>query len=158
MTPAQADFVDSAPLRIDTVLSLRQAPDEVWDVLVDTEHLPEWFRSCSAARVTSEAPHGVGSTRWVNVDMFKVNHRIIVSEKPKQWGFTTLDANLPVADTVVELVTLDPDGNGTKLTYSFAIALKPWLRPLTSVFRWRFTQLFESSLAGLQPYLDEVAE
>lgn len=157
MTPAKTEYVDTAPLRIDTVLALAQSPDKVWEVLVDSERWPEWFRSCNAARVTSEPPHGVGSTRWVHVDLFKVNHRIIEWDFPRRWGFTSLDANIPVADTVVELVTLEPDGDGTLLTYSFAATLKPWLRPLTPVFRWKFTKLFESSIDGLQPYLDQHA-
>jgi len=156
MTPAEAEFVDGAPLRIDTVLSLNQPPEQVWEVLVDTERWPEWFGSCKAARSTSDPPDGLGSTRWVHVDLFKVNERIIVWDAPRSWGFTILDANLPVADTVVELVKLEPVADGTQLTYTFAIALKPWFRPLTRVFKWKFGRLFETSLIGLQPHLDQL--
>lgn len=156
MTPAEADFVDRAPLRIDTVVLLKQTPEQVWEVLVDTERWPEWFGSCKAARATSVPPDGVGATRWVHVDLFKVNERIIVWDEAQRWGFTILDANLPVADTVVELVMLEPVADGTRLTYTSAIALKPWLRPLTPVFRWKFRRLFETSLVGLQPHLDQL--
>jgi uncharacterized protein YndB with AHSA1/START domain len=154
MTPAGVDFIDRAPLRVDTVVLLKQTPQQVWDVLVDTERWPDWFRSCTAARATSDPPDGVGSTRWIHVELFKVNERIIVWDEAKRWGFTLLDANLPVADTIVELATLEPIADGTRLTYTFAIAPKPWLRPLKSVMRWKFHRMFGSSLAGLQPYLD----
>jgi hypothetical protein len=97
----------------------------------------------------------VGSTRWVHVDLFKVNERFLVWDEGERWAFTILDANLPLADTVVELVQLSPDGNGTRLVYTFSVALKPWLRPLTTIFRWKFTRMFRSSLAGLGPYLDQ---
>ncbi len=156
MTPGEVDFIETAALRIDTELRLRQPPQLVWDVLVDNERWPEWFTNCKAARTTSEPPHGVGSTRWVQVDLFKVNERFIAWDEPRRWGFTLLDANLPVAETVVELVELEPDGDGTRLTYRFAGALKPWLRPLGPVFRWQFTRLFRKSLAGLQPHLDRL--
>ncbi len=155
MTPGELDFVERAPLRVVTEVSLRHSPRQVWEVLVDNERWPEWFRACKAARTTSATRHGVGSTRWVHVDLFKVNERFIVWDEGERWGFTIVDANLPLADTVVELVQLSPDGDGTRLVYTFSIALKPWLRPLTGVFRWKFTNMFRSSLAGLGPYLDQ---
>ncbi|MDJ0768950.1 MAG: SRPBCC family protein [Ilumatobacter sp.] len=154
MTQADVDFVDRAPLVITTELSLRQPPQAVWDVLTDNESWPDWFRSCKACRTTSEARTGVGSTRWIHVDLFKVNERIIAWDEPHRWGFTLVDANVPIAETVVELAELTPDGNGTKIVYRFAVELKPWMRPLRPVMRWRFERLFASSLAGLQPYLD----
>jgi uncharacterized protein YndB with AHSA1/START domain len=156
MTPAGIEFADDAPLKVETVLSLRQSPQQVWDVLVDNEGWPRWFRSCKAAHTTSEPGVGVGSTRWAHVDQFKVNHRFVVWDEPRQLGFTNLDANLPIADTVVELITLEGAADGTQLTYTFAVALKRWLRPLTPVFRWQFTRLFRRSLDGLQPHLDSI--
>ncbi len=158
MTPAGAEFIDEARLRIETRLPLAQPPQQVWDVLVDNEGWPSWFRSCKAARTTSDPPHGVGTTRWAHVDIFKVNERIIAWDEPTRWGFTILDANLPVADTIVEILQLEPDGGGTQLTYTFAVNLKPWCRPLTPVFKWKFERLFRSSLAGLQPHLNSLAD
>lgn len=154
MTPGGLDFIERAPLRVVTEVSLRHSPQQVWDVLVDTERWPEWFRACRAARTTSEGAPGVGSTRWVHIDLFKVNERFIVWDEPERWGFTLLDGNLPLADTVVELARLEPAGDGTRLVYTFSIALKPWFRPLTSILRWKFSSMFSSSLAGLEPYLD----
>ncbi len=154
MTPGGLDFVDRAPLRVVTEVSLRQPPQQVWDVLVDNERWPEWFSACAAARTTSDVATGVGSTRWVHVDIFEANERFIVWEEPEQWGFTLLDANLPLADTVVELARLTPDGAGTRLTYTFAVAPKPWFRPLTPIFRRQFSGMFRTSLVGLQPSLD----
>lgn len=156
MTQAGPEFADTAPLRIDTEITLRHTPQQVWDVLTDNERWPEWFKSCKAARTTSDDPAGIGSTRWVHVDQFKVNERFIAWDEPRQWGFTIVDANMPIADTVVELVTLEPADDGTRLTYTFAGALKPWLRPLTPLFRWQFPRLFSSSLEGLQPHLDDL--
>ena len=155
MTPAEADFIDKAPLRIDTKVLLTHSPEEVWQVLIDTERWPDWFGACKAAHATSSPPDGVGATRWVHVDLFKVNHRIIAWDEARRYGFTSLDANLPVAETVVEIVTLEPTPDGTQLTYTFTAALKPWTKPLTPVLRSKFTRLFATSLAGLQPYLDD---
>ncbi len=157
MTPAGVEFVETAPFRIRTTLRLTHPPQAVWDVLADNEGWPEWFVSCKAARTTSETPDGVGSTRWVHVDQFKVNERFIAWDEPERWGFTIIDANMPLAETVVELVHLHPDGDGTSLTYDFTARLRGWARPLTPILKWRFTRMFSKSLAGLQPRLDELA-
>lgn len=154
MTPAGVEFVETAPFKIRTTLRLAHPPQAVWNVLADNERWPEWFVSCKAARSTSEPPHGVGSTRWVQVDQFKVDERFIAWDEPERWGFTLIDANVPLAETVVELVTLQPDGDGTSLTHDFAAELKPWAKPLAPILRWRFTRMFAKSLAGLQPHLD----
>jgi uncharacterized protein YndB with AHSA1/START domain len=155
MTPAEADFIDRAPLRIDTEVSLTHSPEEVWQVLIDTERWPEWFRALKSARATSNPADGVGATRWVHVDLFKVNHRIIAWDEARRWGVTSLDANIPIAETVVEVATLVPTPGGTQLTYTFSAALKPWAKPLTPVLKSKFTRLFATSLAGLQPYMDD---
>ena len=154
LTPAGVDFVDDAPLTVETVLTLRQPPQRVWDVLADNDSWPNWFTSCKSARTTSEPGVGVGATRSMHVDLFKVDERFIVWDEPRKWAFTIVEANMPIADTVVEVASLEAHDGGTRLTYTFAGALKPWLRPLTPVFRWRFERLFRKSLAGLQPYLD----
>jgi hypothetical protein len=154
MKPAGIDFVETAGVRIGSRCVGVALAQRVWDALVDTERWPEWFRGFKAARNTSETFDGVGSSRWVHVDMFKGNERFIVWDEPRQWGFTGLDANLPFFESVVEVATLKPKPTGTTLSWTFAVTLKPWARPLTPLLKWQFSRLLPAGLAGLDPYLD----
>jgi uncharacterized protein YndB with AHSA1/START domain len=82
LTPRDIDFVEQAPVRITTNVELSATPEEVWAVLTDNERWPEWFPAAKACTTTSDPAEGVGSTRWVHFDLFKVNERFIVWDNP----------------------------------------------------------------------------
>ncbi|MFZ1866167.1 MAG: SRPBCC family protein, partial [Polyangiales bacterium] len=71
LTPRNTDFVDTAPIRITTVVTAKATPEEVWAVMADNERWPEWFNAAKSCRTTSDVSGGVGSTRWIHVDLFK---------------------------------------------------------------------------------------
>lgn len=157
MVEAGLDFIEGAPITIENQLTLRQPPSAVWDVIIDNENWKTWFTACKQSYTTTEQKTGVGSARFLQVDLFKVTEKIIVWDEHERWGFTIPEANLPIAKSVVELITLRPDGEGTHLDYMFAIELRPWMKPFAKVFEWNMRRIFDRSLPGLQPYLDRVA-
>ena len=157
LVPRDLDFADTAPLRVFTVVTVTGTADEVWAVLVDNPRWPEWFADAKACRSTSEPPPGVGSTRWIHVDLFKVNELFIAWEPPTLWAFTIRDANLPGFHSVVERAELEAlDGGRVRITYTMAVELKVWMRPLTPILRWKFRRLFARSLAGMDTQLAKV--
>ena len=151
MTPRNTDFVDTAPIRITTVVTAKGAPKEVWAVMADNERWPEWFNAAKSCRTTSDVSGGVGSTRWIHVDLFKVNERFIAWDPPRRWAFTILDVNLPGVVSVVEHALIEPVGTGeTRVTYVMASEVAPYLRPLVPILRWRLTGMFKKGLAGIE--------
>ena len=121
LTPRDTDFIDSASIRLTTVATVNATPAEVWAVLTDNERWPEWFPAAKECRTTSAEAQGVGSTRWIHFDLFKVNERFVAWEPPRRWAFTILDANLPGLVSVVEQALIEPAGDGkTVLTYVLA--------------------------------------
>jgi len=151
LTPRNTDFVDTAPIRITTVVTAKATPEEVWAVMADNERWPEWFNAAKSCRTTSDVSGGVGSTRWIHVDLFKVNERFIAWDPPRRWAFTILDVNLPGVVSVVEHALIEPVGTGeTRVTYVMASEVAPYLRPLVPILRWRLTGMFKKGLAGIE--------
>ena len=58
------DFIDSAPFRFVSAVDLAITPEQVLD---DAETWPQWATAITKLTWTSHQPHGVGTTR--NVDM-----------------------------------------------------------------------------------------
>lgn len=151
LTPRDTDFIDAASTRITTIATVNGTPEEVWAVLVDNERWPDWFAAAKECRTTSDRAQGVGATRWIHVDLFKVNEQFIAWDPPHRWAFTILDANLPGIISVVEQARLDAIGNDqTRVTYVMGADVAPYLRPLVPLLRWRLTGMFEKGLAGIE--------
>jgi uncharacterized protein YndB with AHSA1/START domain len=151
LTPREVDFVDTAPIQITTNVTVNGTPEEVWAVLIDNERWPEWFSAAKECRTTSDEPQGVGSTRWIHVDLFKVNERFVAWDPPHRWAFTILDLNLPGVISVVERALIKPTGEGkTEVSYTMASEVAPYLRPLVPLLRWRLSAMFAKGLAGIE--------
>jgi len=151
LTPRDADFIDSASTRIITRVEVNATPDEAWQVITNNERWPEWFPAAKACRTTSSQAEGVGATRWIHFDLFKVNERFVAWDRPHRWAFTILDANLPGAVSVVEQALTEPlAGDRTAVTYVYAADWAPWARPMIPILRRRLARLFKKGLAGIQ--------
>ena len=151
LTPRDTDFVDSASTRIVTRVEVEASPDEVWQVIANSERWPEWFPATKACRTTSPQVEAIGATRWIHFDLFKVNERFVAWDRPRRWAFTILDANVPGAVSVVEqALTERAEGGKTALTYVYAADWAPWARGMVPILRRRLARLFSEGLAGIQ--------
>jgi uncharacterized protein YndB with AHSA1/START domain len=154
-----ADFVDSAPIRITTTVNVNATAEEVWAVLADNERWCDWFPAMKQCRTTSDEAGGVGSTRFVHIDLFKVHERFIAWDPPHRWAFTILDANFPGIISVVEHALIEPALDGkTRVTYVMASEVAPYTRPLGPALRWRLTGLFKKGLAGIENQVTRLRE
>ena len=61
------EFIDSAPFRFVSTVDLPITPEQVWEVLDDAESWPHWATVITKVTWTSPEPHGVGTTRVVNM-------------------------------------------------------------------------------------------
>lgn len=150
ITPQDPGFIETASEVITTEVIVAASPEEVWAVLTDNERWPEWFPAAKACRTTSEQSGGVGSTRWIHFDLFKVDERFVAWEPPRVWAFTITKLNRPGVVSVVERATLEPLGDArTRLTYVVAADVAAYMRPLVPLLRWRLGSLFRKGLAGI---------
>jgi uncharacterized protein YndB with AHSA1/START domain len=150
LVPRDADFIETAAELITTEVTVAGTPEEVWAVLIDNERWPEWFPAAKSCHTTSDQIGGVGSTRWIHVDLFKVNQRFVGWDPPHRWAQTNVDANLPGIVSVVEQAIVDPVGDHeTRVTYTLGADFAPYMRPIVPVLRWRLGSLLKKGLAGI---------
>lgn len=147
-------FTATAPLRATSVREIAAAPDRVFDALADAASWATWFPGLEAARWTSSAPYGVGSTREVKVGPLRVEEQFIVWEPGERFGFTFTATNLPGTRAGVELVELLPVGaDRTRVSYTMALepvgVPGPVGKPLAPVLRAAIGR----GLAGLDHHL-----
>ncbi len=150
VTPA---FYETAPLRFGASRVIPAQPEEVFAALADTESWPSWFRTITKAEWTSAAPHGVGSTRRVHLGPIKIDEQFIVWEPGKAWGFTFKHTTIPVAKAGAERVDLEPEGTGTRVTYTLFVDPLPGLGGVTKVLKRGIDKGFADGLKGLEKHL-----
>lgn len=149
--PVGIDFIDRARVVARAEVTVGASPSQVWQVLNETERWSEWFDGMKIARVTSAEWNGVGSTRFVKIGPLGVDEKMIVWEPDTKWGFCATQLSLTgwIAKRLLEVVDIEPDGTGSKLTYTVAFDPVPWLIPLGGVLRKRLASTWKASLARI---------
>jgi carbon monoxide dehydrogenase subunit G len=61
------DFIDSAPYRFVSTVDLAVTSEQVFEILDDAESWPQWATAITKVTWTSPQPHGVGTTRTVDM-------------------------------------------------------------------------------------------
>lgn len=149
--PVGLDFVDRAGVVVKVEVTVEASPAQVWQVLNDSERWPEWFDGMKECRVTSDSWDGVGSTRLVQVGLMRVDEKMVAWQPEAQWGFYVTQLNLIgyIAKRMLEVVDIEPAATGSKLTYTGAIDLVPWLRPFGGLLKRQVTTAWQKSLANI---------
>jgi uncharacterized protein YndB with AHSA1/START domain len=146
-------FVERAPVVVRAEVSLPASPAAVWPAFADAPAWVDWFTGMQDAHYTSPAPYGVGSTRSVRVMGLVADETILAFDPGKRFAFRVDAANLPMLRALVEVVTLEADGAGTRVVYRQALEPKPWLRPLLPLLRGQMERGLRRGLDGLAPWL-----
>jgi uncharacterized protein YndB with AHSA1/START domain len=146
-------FVERAPVVVRAEVSVPASPAAVWPAFADAPAWVDWFTGMQDAHYTSPAPYGVGSTRSVRVMGLVADETILAFDPGKRFAFRVDAANLPMLRALVEVVTLEADGAGTRVVYRQALEPKPWLRPLLPLLRGQMERGLRRGLDGLAPWL-----
>jgi len=154
--PVGLDFIERAAVVAVVDVHVDASPAQVWRVLNETERWTEWFEGMKECRVTSASWDGVGSTRYVKVGPLGVDERIVVWEPDTKWGFTVEKLSVTgwIAKRMLEVVDIEPDGTGSKLTYTGALDPVPWLKPMRSMLKKQLTTAWQTSLPKIDTQVD----
>lgn len=147
-------FADRAPIRITEATVVDAPPDRVWPALADAAAWTEWFAGMKEARYTSPEPHGVGSTRFVHVKMLEVNEEILAFDVDERFAFRVVDTKFAGLAAMVEVVTLEPSGGGTRVVYTQALELQRWFVPMVPLLRRQLRGGLEAGLRGLAQWVE----
>jgi hypothetical protein len=83
----------------------------------------------------------------------EADETILAFDPGKRFAFRVDATNLPALAALVEEVTLEPAGSGTRVVYRQALAPKPWLRWLAPLLRRQMQSGLQRGLAGLAPWV-----
>src|SRR5262245_28257465 len=67
LEPTELDFVDRSKHRFENEAVIDAPAERVFELLSDGERMGDWFTDFVACRWTSPGPHGVGSTREIQL-------------------------------------------------------------------------------------------
>jgi hypothetical protein len=126
----------------------------VFDALAGPSAWVDWFPGLTGGRWTSQQPHGVGSTRQVQLGPLTVDEEFLVWEPGERLAFTFTATNLPAARAGVELVELVPQGpDRTRVAYTVAMEPVALPRALAGTSAPIVRAVLARGLAGLERHL-----
>jgi uncharacterized protein YndB with AHSA1/START domain len=107
-----------AMVRIDVTTMISRPVQEVWDFFIDLTNSPQWTRSGSELRKTSEGPFGVGTTVESVKPMFgrEIRSQRLVATRFEPPYLVSFTAELPVIGQLVGGFTLEDIGAETRLS------------------------------------------
>ena len=118
------DFVDTAPFRFVSTVDLAITPEQVWEVLDDAESWPHWATVITKVTWTSPEPHGVGTTRVVNMRGGIVGDEEYLAWDPfSHMAFRFNEASTRSIAAFAEDYRVVPTAGGCHLTW--VMAMKP---------------------------------
>jgi hypothetical protein len=150
LDPCELDFCGRSPRRIvnEAVLPLDAA--RAFELIASGEELGAWLQDFVSCTWTSPAPHGVGSTRDVKLQLLSVTERFIAWQPGERLAFTMTGTTLPVFSRALEdmqLTALAPDR--TRLRWTVHYDVPAWGRLIHPVTHAVFDQLLARSAVKL---------
>lgn len=151
--PAGLDYLQRSPFQFRNEAVLNAPCEQVFDVLVEDRDAHIWFKDFVACRFTSPPPHGVGSTRDIELKLLTVKERFLVFEPGRRLAFCIFASTLPIVREMAEDMVLTPEGEG-RTRFSWTVHYTPalLLRPLHGPVRKAFGAMFSATAEGLAKY------
>jgi carbon monoxide dehydrogenase subunit G len=124
--PADANFFTSAPHVFRYSKRFAAPPEKVWESLTSDESLAAWSPTVSSLTWLSPRPFGVGTTREVALapGLVRVHERYFRWDEGRGNSFFVYEANAPVFKRFAEDYEVEPEGDGTRFTWTVAIEPK----------------------------------
>jgi carbon monoxide dehydrogenase subunit G len=129
------DFIASAGYRKVQQLTVALPIDVVFAALSgDPAGWGQWFPGFSSSgRYLPQASPEADVQREMVMRGLALTENVIVSEEPTRWAFCVTQATMPGVRAFAEDYVLATAGDGTSVTWTIALDLAPWARPLGPV-------------------------
>ncbi len=148
----ELDFVDRAPVVVEETLDVAAPMERVWAAIVDTAAWEQWFAGMKSCRYSSPSPIGPGSKRSVRVAALRVEETMLAVDPPTRYAFRIDTANVPLFAALVEVIDLEPVGEGTRVRYRQAFEISRGATPFRRVWTPQVAGGLRRGLAGLGPH------
>jgi carbon monoxide dehydrogenase subunit G len=151
------DFIAHAPFRFVSTVDLTITPEQVFEVLDDAESWPQWATVITKVTWTSPQPHGVGTTRTVDMRGGIVGDEEFLAWEPhSHMAFRFNQASTGSIAAFAEDYRVVPTATGCNLTW--VMAMKPngvAARLGMSLGRPVMARMFQKFLYNLRDYADK---
>lgn len=154
--PSDSSFIDSAPHRIAAMADIPATPQEVFDVFATADHQHVWMKDFVACRWTSPEPHGVGTTREIQLKPLTVKERFLIWEPARRLSFSVDAITVPIIDQMAEDMRFEPI-NGekhTRLVWHVYYSPARLAMPIHPIARAIFGHMFTSSAKNLARWIE----
>ena len=126
LRPEGLDFLTTAPRRWSYANPVAAPPHDVFAAIsADPSTWTAWFPGLSAGHYEGDHPPGVGSGREITLRRTTYRETILAWDAPKRWAYRVDETTVPMAHGLVEEWTVEPDGDGSILGWTFAIDPRP---------------------------------
>ena len=148
--PTDLSYTLSSPFQFRNEAVIEAPPERVFEVISSGEDQGKWFKDFVACRWTSAPPHGVGSTREIELKALTVKERFLAWDPGKRMSFCIYAITLPLISEMLEDFQLEPAGDG-RTRFRWIAHYTPTLamRVVHPVVRAIFGNMFRASIEGL---------
>jgi carbon monoxide dehydrogenase subunit G len=148
-------FIDQAPQRFSNSVNLAVTPEQLWQVLADADAWPRWASVITNVTWTSPEPHGVGTTRLVDMRGGIVgNEEFLAWEPARHMAFRFNESSTSALAVFVEDYRIEPTAQGCRLTWTLANRLTGPARLFSPLSAPLMNLAFRRFLSNLRRYTD----
>jgi hypothetical protein len=154
LRPEGLDFTTTAPTRWTFSAPVAARPADVFAALsADPSTWVEWFPGLSGGHYEGDAPPGLGSGREVSIGRTRYLETVIAWDAPKQWAYRVDETTAPMANALVEDWRIVPDGDGSIVSWTFAIDPRPLFSVASTLAAPVMGRLFRRAMRNLGRHL-----
>jgi len=110
------EWITSAPILVEQRIDIDAPPSAVWAHITDHEAWPEWFTELDSVQRVGDG-EGVGSGRTVKIKVLTLTEEFTAWEPDRHFAFAVVKSPIPFLAKMAEEVVLEPNGDGTTVTY-----------------------------------------
>lgn len=154
LSPADDDFLSSAPAITTQVLDVTVPAATLWAALAADDAVVSWGPGASACRWTGGKPYGVGTVREVTVaGVVTVREHFYRWDEGKRMTFFVAESTRPGIRRMAEDYVVEETATGSRLTWTVAMEVAHLAGPTAIVLKPVLGLAIGSMVSGLRKKL-----
>lgn len=151
-----SSYLATAPIRLSNSVDLEVTPEQLFEVLAEAESWPQWATVITKVTWTSPEPHGVGTTRVVDMRGGIVGHEEFLAWEPgEHMAFRFNGSSTGSLSAFIEDYRIEPTQGGCQLTWTLGIRLAGPARFTAFAAKPFMNMAFRRFLSNLRRYTDK---
>lgn len=154
LSPADDDFLASAPAITTQVLDVPVPAAKLWAALAADDAVVSWGPGATACRWTGGKPYGVGTVREVTVaGVVTVREHFYRWDEGKRMTFFVAESTRPGIRRMAEDYVVEETATGSRLTWTVAMEVAHLAGPTAIVLKPVLGLAIGSMVSGLRKQL-----